>query len=229
MKVNVAEFLKESGIDEPFYPGKRLVKQCRQAGEFKSHSVVFDWRDPGKIRIEVKAGLSGRSLEPAKLKNYPVCFQSPTYVEIEMVDQINAKAKDDEDDEEAKGKGKSGSGDSKGHKKKKKTSLAEMSTVINQAFSDIVEGKVPELGQIVEMVVMGTEIAKDAYGAVMGKLCEQLQHAKIGATDLLSQAGKFITTYTPPAFMKPSGTEDAVYSYDREKNENIGFRTPVVG
>ena len=36
MKVNVAEFLRESGIDEPFYPGKRLVKQCRQAGDFKA-------------------------------------------------------------------------------------------------------------------------------------------------------------------------------------------------
>lgn len=227
MQVNVAEFLKESGIDEPFYPGKRLVKQCRQAGEFKSHSVVFDWRDPAKIRIEVKAGLSGRTLEPSKLKHYPVAFQSPTYVEIEMVEDVKKKKEDDKEDEESKGK--QGSGDSKGHKKKKKASLAEMSAVMNQAFSDIVEGKVPELGQIVQMVVMGTEIAKDAYGAVMGKFCEQLQNAKVACTDLMAQAGKYITKYTPPAFMKPSGDEDAVYKYDREKNENIGLRSPAIG
>ena len=144
-----------------------------------------------------------------------------------MVDQINNRAKDDEEEEE--GKGRAGSGDSKGHKKKKKPSLADMTMSMNEAFSNIVEGKVPELGKIVEMVVMGTQVAKEAYGAVMGKFAEQIGHAKVGATDLLAQAGKFITKYTPPAFMKPAGDEDAVYSYDREKNENIGFRTPVIG
>lgn len=230
MRVNVAEFLAESGITEPFYPGKRLVKQCRQSGEYKSHCVVFDWRDPDKIRIEVKAGLSGRSLETEQLKNYPVSFQSPTFVDIEMADEKSARLMEDSDseDEEEDGKSKSG-GDSKGHKKKKKSSLMEMSTVMSQAFGEIVEGKVPELGQIKDMVVMGTEIAAEAYGAVMDKLSQQIEHAKIASTELLAQAGKFITKYTPPAFMQPSGNEDATYSYDREKNADIGMRTPAVG
>jgi len=63
MQVNVKQFLEEAGITEAFYPGKRLVHSCRQPGEYKSHCVVLDWRNPDKIKIEVKAGLSGKDLD----------------------------------------------------------------------------------------------------------------------------------------------------------------------
>jgi len=94
----------------------------------------------------------------------------------------------------------------------------------SEAFGNVMEGKVPELGKIVEMVVMGTQIAADAYANVMGNLAHGLAQAKVSTTDMLAQAGKFVTKYTPPSFMKPTGDEQATYSYDREKNADIGYK-----
>ena len=219
MQVNVKEFLEEAGITEAFYPGKRLVHSCRQPGEYKSHCVVFDWRDPAKIKIEVKAGLSGKDLEPAKLKYYPVSFQTPTYVDIEVVND-----NDEKEDEEEKGKA-SGKGGSGGKKPAQKKSLDDVKTLASSAFGSVTEGKVPELGKIVEMVVLGTQIAAEAYANVMGNLAHGIAHAKVSTTDMLAQAGKFVTKYTPPSFMKPTGDEQAKYSYDREKNADIGYKS----
>lgn len=215
MKINVKEFLAESGITEAFYPGKRLVHACRQPGEFKSHCVVLDWRDPAKIRIELRAGLSGRELTVKELKNYPVSFQLPTYVDIEIVN-------DNEKSEEESGKSSSSSGGGKQPAKKKP--LEGMKSMAASAFSSVSEGKVAMVGKVVDMVVMGTKIAEQAYGAVLGKLASQIAHAKIAATDLLAQAGKFVTKYTPPSFMAPTGDEQKTYKYDRVKNADIGYR-----
>ncbi len=216
MKVNVQKFLEDAGIKDPFYPGKRLVLPCNQTGEFKSHSVVLDWRTPERIRLEVKPGLSGRDLEPAKLKKYPVSFQMPTYVEIEVINDN----KDDEDEEKGKASGgKGGSGGKKPAGKKK----ADMKLMAS-AFGDVVDGKVPGLGKIVEMVVMGTQIAAEAFGNVFEKLTKQISHAKISTTDLVAQAGEFLTKVKPPGFMEPKGDETADYKYDREKNADIGFK-----
>lgn len=229
MKVNVEQFLKDAGITEPFYPGKRLVHACRQPGDFKSHCVVLDWRNPERIRIEVKPGLSGKELAVEQIKQYPVSFQTPTFVEIEIVnDNASARSSEEEDedeDEEGKARGKSGGG-SKGQKKGR--TLSDISGLMNKAFSEIVEGKIPSAGQIVEMVVMGVEVTKEAFGNVFDKLTQQISHAKIGATDLLAQAGKFITRYTPPSFLQPKGNEDKVYKYDVVKNENIGMTGPGI-
>jgi hypothetical protein len=219
MQVNVKKFLEEAGITEPFYPGKRLVHTMKQTGEYKSHCVVLDWRTPDKIRIEVKAGLSGRDLEPKQLKYYPVSFQTPTYVDIEIIN----------DNDEEEGKSSSGKGGSGGKGLVKKKSLESMKTLASEAFGSVVEGKVPELGKIVEMVVMGMQISAEAFGNVMGKFTQQIQHAKISTTDLLASAGKFVTKYMPPAFLKPKGDETAKYKYDREKNADIGYRTPSLG
>lgn len=212
MKINVKEFLAESGITEPFYPGKRLVHACKQIGQFKSHCIVLDWRDPAKIRMEVKAGLSGKDLEPAKLKYYPVSFQTPTYVDIEVIN--------DNESGEEEGKSSSSSGGGKSPKK----NLSDMKSLASDAFGAVMEGNVPELGKIVEMVVLGTKIAADAFGAVMGEFAHQIEHAKISTTELLAKAGDFVTKYKPPSFMKPKGDEQANYKYDREKNANIGYR-----
>lgn len=84
MQTNIQDILQKAGLDEPLYPGKRVVKQCRQPGEFKSHCVVYDWRNPDKVRIEVKAGLNGHDLPPKELKKYPVSFQTPTFIEIDV-------------------------------------------------------------------------------------------------------------------------------------------------
>ena len=214
MQVNVKQFLEQSGITEPFYPGKRLVHKCQQPGEYKSHCVVLDWRNPDKIRIEVKAGLSGRDLEPAKLKYYPVSFQTPTYVDVEIVND-----NDEEDEEE---KGKSGKGGAGGKKPARK--LEDVGAFAAEAFGKVVDAAAPELGNIAEMVVLGTQIAKEAYAQVMGSLAHGMAHMKIGATDLLASAGKLVTKVEPPSFMKPKGDETAKYNYSAEKNADIGYR-----
>jgi hypothetical protein len=207
MKVNIEELLNDCGLDEPVYPGKRLVQKLPQPGEFKSHSIVYDWRAPDLLRIEIKAGISGKTLDPKELANYPVSFQAPTYMEIE--------AENDNEDEEESGsgsKGKSGGGGKK--PKKKKESL--------KAFASVVEGKIPSTGDIKKLVVMGKEIAENAMGAVLGALSEQIKHAKIAPTELIAKASDLVTKYTPPSFLQPKGDEDVKYKYDRTKNEDIG-------
>ncbi len=93
MQVSIKEFLDDCGLNEPFYPGKRVIKKLPQSGENKSHCIVYDWRDPDKIRIEVKAGLSGRDLPPKELSKYPVSFQTPTYIKLDVNDNTNACTK----------------------------------------------------------------------------------------------------------------------------------------
>jgi hypothetical protein len=48
---------------------------------------------------------------------------------------------------------------------------------------------------------------------------DQAAKGKILASELMSKAGSLVTRFTPPPFLKATGTEDAVYKYDRVKNE----------
>ena len=215
MQVNIKEFVSEAGLEEPFYPGKRVIKLCPQPGEYKSHCVVYDWRDPSTIRIEVKAGLSGRDLPTKDLIKYPVSFQAPSFIEIDVasgemrsVDHAN----DDEEDDGSGSKGKSGGG-KRPAVKKKSISQSLLS------FASAAEGLLPDKGTITQIVIMGKEIATEAYEAVVEKFFTQVEHAKISATELMAAAGKLVTKFTPPAFLKPKGDEDKVYKYNREKNE----------
>lgn len=218
MEVNIQEFIRQAGLEEPFYPGKRVVKACPQPGEYKSHCVVYDWHDPAHIRIEIKAGLSGRDLPAKELTRYPVSFQAPTFIEIDVktgsIKTISAHARDEEDDEDSS-EGRSGKSSGGG----KRPAMKRKEGLSLNSFSVAAEGAVAELGKVVQMVVMGMEIAKDAYGNVLDSFFKQVEHAKITTTDLIAAAGKLITKYTPPAFLKPNGTEDKVYKYNREKNE----------
>lgn len=226
MKINIQEFLDHCGItDEKIFPGKRVVRKLRQPGEFKSHSVELNWHHAENLHIEVRAGLSGHDLAPSELKKYPVSFQARTYLDIATAGANDDDKKDDdkEDDEEEGRQGRaSGGGGGKGLKKK------SLQGDMVSAFSTVMEGQIPELGDIKKMVVMGKEIAKESYAQVLEKLAEQIKHTKIIATDLLAEAGKFITKYTPPAFMAPTGGEDKVYKYDRLKNETM-FGRPLMG
>ncbi|MCB1680470.1 MAG: hypothetical protein H6858_05240 [Rhodospirillales bacterium] len=220
MLLNIKKFLKEAGITEALYPGKRLVKRCKIPGEYKSHSVIFDWRDPGKLKLEVKAGLSGKDLEAKELKKYPVSFQSPTYVEIDIKDAISEKrSEEDEEGEEGKSSGKSGGGG----KQPKRKGLEDVE-VIAARFGDSAEGKIPSEGTVREIVVMGLQVAKEAFETIMSELVKQINHAVIAATELLAKAGELVTRVQPPSFLKPKGDETAKYKYDREKNADIGFR-----
>jgi len=215
MQIDVKELLDKAGLDEPLYPGKRVVRKCQQPGEYKSHCVLFDWKHPELLHIEVKAGLTGRDPKPDDLKKYPVSFQARTYVEIAT------DVEDDDEDGEARGSGGKGGGGKRPATVRKLSDEGGM-------FARVVEGKIPNVGEITKMVILGKEIAKESYAQVMEKFVEQIQHMKIAATDLLAEAGKFVTRYTPPPFMKARGDEVAKYKYDREKNEPM-FGKPGMG
>jgi len=222
MLVDVKKFLEYADIQEALYPGKRLVKPCKQVGQYKNHCIVLDWRDPDVIRIDVKPGISGKQLAPEVIKEYPVCFQAPTYVKIEVVN--------DNDDEEEEGEeGKKGkSGGSKGTKPAKKK-LEDIQQIAAR-FGESVEGKIPSLGQIKEMMVMGMEIAKEGFALAFAELTRQMQHAKISTTEILAKSADLVTKVSPPAFLKPTGDETVTYKYDREKNADIGKNmTPSPG
>lgn len=219
MMVNFKDFLDHADVKETIYPGKRIVKPCKQIGEYKNHCIVIDWRDPDMMRIDIRPGLSGKQLAPELVKQYPVCFQMPTYVKIAVNDDKKKKA-DDEDEEKSKGKGDSGGGGKKLAKKKKLEDIE----VITARFGDSVEGKIPNLGEIKEMFVMGVEIAKDSFTNAFVELTNQMKHAKISATEILSKAADVVTRFAPPEFMQSKGDETAQYKYDRDKNADIGFR-----
>lgn len=214
MQINIKDFIDQSGLEEPFYPGKRIVKLCPQPGEYKSHCVVYDWRNPELIRIEIKAGLSGRDMPANDLVRYPVSFQAPSFIEIDVntgeMRSVEGST-DDEDEESGTGsKGKAGGG-KRPAKKKSGLSLS--------SFATAVVGLLPENGIVSQIVIMGKEIAESAYASVLHKFETQIQHAKISTSDLMAAAGKLVTKFTPPAFLKPKGDENKVYKYNREKNE----------
>ncbi len=216
MQINIQQFIQQAGLSEPFYPGKRVVKAFPQPGEYKSHCVVYDWHDPSRIRIEIKAGLSGKDLATKELVKYPISFQAPTFIEIDVkTGAIKTLRTSDEDEDEGSDgrKGKSGGGGKRPalNKDEQRSSLF--------SFSSAAEGLVADAGKLVNMVVMGMQIAEEAYGKILDKFHSQIEHGKIAATDLMAAAGKLITKYTPASFLKPTGNEDKVYKYNREKNE----------
>lgn len=221
MKMNILSFLKDCGLRDPLYPGKRLVHKLQQPGEFKSHCVVYNWQNPEVLRVEIKAGLSGRDMPPKELSKYPVSFQAPTFVEF----AVDENQDNEEDGDEETGRG-SASGGGKGFKKRD-GDIGHKNLAVS-AFIGVAEGKLPEIGKIMQLVIMGKQIAAEAMGAVIESLAAQIHAAKIAPTDLLAKAGKFITKYTPPAALRPRGDEDKVYKYDREKNEPM-FGKPAIG
>lgn len=208
MNVNIEKLLDECNLKERVYPGKRVVQKMPQPGDYKSHCVVYNWQNAERLRIEVRPGTSGRTLTPKDLKKYPVSFQAETYVDIGILDE-------DEDGEEETGKGKAGKGGSGGKKPKKKKASSLSS------FANVAEGKLPNLGDIRKMVVMGKEIAKEAMATMLESFVKQIKKAKIAPIDLMADVGKMVTKYMPPSFMEAKGDTDNMkpYKYDREKNE----------
>lgn len=222
MLVNIQSFLDEAKVEETLYPGKRIVKACKQTGEFKSHSVVMDWRVPDTLRIEIRAGMSGKELPDEILRKYPVCFQMPTYVDIKVT---NDNQEDEEEDEEGKSsRGKGGGGGKKPLKKKKLEDIK----LIAARFGSEAEGKIPSVGEIVNMVVLGVKIAQENFATAFAELTKQISHAKVSATELLAKTGNLVTRFQPPSFLKPKGDETASYKYDRNKNADIGMRLDMM-
>lgn len=208
MQVNIQELVKETGLNEKIYPGKKLVKQYIQPGEFKSHSVVIDWRSD-LLRIELKAGLTGKDLDLSDLKNYPVSYQAPTFLEL-IVNNDN-KIEEEEEDEEGS-KGKSGGGGKKPNMKKLEDSEISLS-----AFDKATDGKVADMGTIQKFVVMGKELAQEAFAQAFESLKEQLHQTKVMAMDIMKDVGGLIKKATPGGGLEAKGDENIKYKYDTEK------------
>ena len=210
MQVNIQELVRETGLDEKIYPGKKLVKKYVQPGEFKSHCVSFDWRTD-ILRVELKAGLNGRALDLSELKNYPVSYQAPTY--LELVSGKALEAKDEiEDEEEEEGKGKSGGGG-----KKPETKKLEDSDLSLSAFDKATDGEIPETATIEKFVVMGKEIAVEAYATAFHNFKEQLHQTKVMAMDIMKNIGDVIKKVTPSGGLEAKGNENIKYKYDPNK------------
>lgn len=208
MQVNIQELVKETGLDEKIYPGKKLVKKYAQPGEYKSHAIVFDWRSQ-LLRVELKAGLTGRDLDLSDLKNYPVSYQAPTYLELCALEK--EETEDEEEDGEGS-KGKSGGGGKKPAIKKLEDSELSLS-----AFDKATADKVPELAKIEKFVVMGKELAKEAYAQAFDNLKQQLHQTKIMALDIMKNIGDVIKKVTPGGGLEAKGNETIKYKYDAEK------------
>ena len=201
MRVNIQEFLKDCGLEESLYPGKRVVQKLPQPGEHKSHNVVYDWRAPDTLRLEVRAGLSGKSLPPQDLKKYPISFQAQTYVEI----GVNANDSSEESGE-GDSEGESGGGGKKIAGKNYRNAFS--------AFTQVVEGKIPDGGAVKKLVVMGKEIAKTAYESVLSMLQAQIKSLAVVPVNILAAAQAVkVTKATPGGGLIPIGDEDVKYKY----------------
>lgn len=173
MKVNIKDFLHECGVEETLYPGKRHVKRLPQTGENKSHCVVYDWRNPDLLKMEIKAGLGGSDLTKKELARYPLSFQSPTFVEIATSHDHN----DESGDEEGEKSGGGGGGHGMKHVGNEKA--------LN-AFSKVVDGRIPGLGEVRRLVIMGKEIAREAFSSVLKALTAQIRTLTVAPVNLLA-------------------------------------------
>lgn len=221
MQIDIQAFLNDADVQEELYPGKKIVKPCKIVGGYKNHCVVIDWRDPREIKIDVRPGLTGQQIIPEVIKEYPVCLQNPTSVKI-TVGNVHLLRDDDqeEDDSEDGSRGKSGSGGGQKPIRKKLEDIA----LIAARFGDEAQGNIPKKGEITDMVVMGVQIAKEAFGNAFATMTNQIKHAHISATEILSQAADFVKRVTPPSYVTPKGDETINYKYDRNKNADIGMR-----
>ncbi|MEC7701624.1 MAG: hypothetical protein VX740_09790 [Pseudomonadota bacterium] len=200
MQVNVNELIEASDLKEPLYQGKRVVKKYPVAGDHKSHCMVFDWRDQSLLHVELKAGLTGRDLEPKDLAQYPVSFQARTFVDIET-------ANENEDEEEGGTSGRSGKGG--GGKRPAK-----------HAFSKALDAEHAEHGKIKRMMIMGKEIAQEAFAVAYENLKEQLHQTKIAAMDMMKGVAN-IERATPGGGLDAKGNETINYKYNIEKNSTM--------
>lgn len=219
MQVNVKELIDQAGLSDPMYPGKKLVKKYPLPGEYKSHCIVFDWHDSKLLHVELKAGLTGRTLDLADLKKYPVSYQARTYMEILTAAAENENEEEDEDGDGARGK--SGGGG------KKPARRLEDQTINLSAFGKAMDGHVPTLGELSKFVIMGKEIAREAFAQAYENFVEQLHQTKVMALDLMKGVSDIIVKATPGGGLEARGDETIKYKYDAEKTAAMfGGLTP---
>ena len=213
MIVDIKDLIRQAGKEEQFYPGKRILKRYTVPGEFKSHCVVFDWQTD-ILKVELKAGLSGKNLDPKELKNYPVSYQAATY--LELVAENDDDIEDEDEDETSGSKGKSGGGG-----KKPKQRKLEDSDLSLSAFDKATDGQVADKATIKKFVVMGKELAQEAYAQAFTNFKEQLAQTKVMAMDIMKDIGNIIQKATPGGGLEAKGNESVKYKYDVEKTSGL--------
>jgi hypothetical protein len=220
MQIDVQELLKKCDFEDTnAYPGKRVIKKFPQSGDHKSHCAVGDWSDPDRFRLKLEAGLTGRTPPLSELKQYPISFQAQTYIDIVFGKTENEDGRDDDEEET---KGKSGGGG----KQPKKRNL-EKANISLSAFGKAMDGAVSTIGEIEKFVVMGKELAREAYATALDNLVHQLQQAKVLAMDILKGTADIIKKATPGGGLEARGDETIKYRYDTERNGPMfGAMTP---
>lgn len=87
--ISAEDFLKKTGMEEPMAPGMIKYRYVTGDKEGSSYTIVYDWRsDPSKIRVEVRAGLSGKMPPKEGLKNYAVWLQTRNFLELDLTETM---------------------------------------------------------------------------------------------------------------------------------------------
>ena len=87
--ISAHDFLKKTGMEEAMAPGMIKYRHVKGDKEGGSYTIVYDWRtNPDKIRVEVRAGLTGQMPPKEELKNYAVWLQTQNFLELDLT---NAK------------------------------------------------------------------------------------------------------------------------------------------
>lgn len=82
------------------------------------------------------------------------------------------------------------------------------------------EGKIPETGTIEKFVVMGKELAKEAFSTAFENLKQQLGQAKVMAMDIMKGVANIVKA-TPGGGLEARGDESVKYKYDAEKTAGM--------
>ena len=95
------------------------------------------------------------------------------------------------------------------------------------AFDKATDGKVPEEGKIEKFVVMGKELAQEAFAQAYENFKEQLNQTKVMAMDIMKNIDDTIKKVAPGGGLEAKGNETVNYKYDIEKNSSLfGGMTP---
>jgi hypothetical protein len=85
--ITAVDFLKKTGMEEPMAPGMIKYRYVTGDKEGGSYTIVYDWRsNTEKIRVEVRAGLSGKMPAKEELKNYAVWLQTQNFLELDLAE-----------------------------------------------------------------------------------------------------------------------------------------------
>jgi len=135
---------------------------------------------------------------------------------MELVSDVAIKNEENSDEEDEETEGEKGGG-SKGPSDKK----LEDAEVSLSAFDKVTEGVVPEMAEIEKFVVMGKEIAQEAFAQAFDNLKEQLHQTKVMAMDIMKGVSDIIKKATPGGGLEAKGDESIAYQYDSDKTAGL--------